>query len=67
MNKKLTIIFKNNPNSNDDFDGGTYDVTYDNSSFYISGDYMVIESTSGENTINGNIFHIKTIKSYRWE
>lgn len=69
MYKELTIIFRNNPNSDDDFDGGTYSVTFEKAAFQISGDYMVLhqqkEDEAGNGYVHGQIFPVKTIKSYK--
>jgi hypothetical protein len=69
MYKELTIVFKNNPDSDDEFDGGTYSVTYEKAAFQISGDYMILhlqkEDESGNAYVQGNIFSIKSIKSYK--
>jgi hypothetical protein len=69
MYKELTVIFKNSPDDEDDFGGGTHSVTYEKAAFQISGDYMVIhlqkEDEGGHGYVQGHIFPIKTIKSYK--
>jgi hypothetical protein len=59
----LKLIIKNDP-YNDDFDTGTYKLEFENSFFRIDGSYMIIE-TKKENDIIGQIFDLKTIKSYK--
>jgi|LakMenE18May11ns_1017448.scaffolds.fasta_scaffold9887265_2 hypothetical protein len=69
MYKELTIIFKNNPDSDDEFDGGTYSITYEKAAFQISGDYMVLhlqkEDEYGNGFVQGHVLPIKSIKSYK--
>jgi len=69
MYKKLTIVFKNNPNSVDEFDGGTYTVTYENTSIVVSGDYLVLttqeQDEKGDGYVQGKIHHLKEVLSYR--
>jgi hypothetical protein len=68
MYKKLTIIFKNDPNSMDDFDG-TYSVNYEKASFQVSGDNFILhlqkEEKNGDSYVEGHIFPLKMIKNYK--
>ena len=45
MYKNLTIIFKNNPDSEDDFDG-TYSVDYERASFQVTNQHFILQSQS---------------------
>lgn len=64
---KITLIIKNNPNDNDDFEGGTYKLDFENALYRIEGGNMVIE-TKKDNSIIGQVFELKTIKSYKiWQ
>lgn len=69
MYKKLTIIFKNNPNSDDEFDGGTYSVDYENASIQITNEHILVnlkkKSESGEEYVMGFVHPIKSIVSYK--
>lgn len=69
MYKELTIIFKNKPDNEDEFDGGTYSVTYEKAAFQISGNYMVLhlqkENDKGEGYVEGHVLPINSIKSYK--
>jgi hypothetical protein len=69
MYKELTIIFKNNPDNYDDFDGGTHSVTYEKAAFQLAGDYMVLhlqkEDDAGNGYVEGHILPINSIKSYK--
>ena len=60
---KLKLIIKNDP-YDDDFDSGTYKLEFEDSFYRIDGGYMVIE-TKKENDIIGQVFELKTIKSYK--
>ena len=68
MYKNLTIIFKNNPDSEDDFDG-TYSVDYERASFQVTNQHFILhlqkEDEGGNPFVEGNIFNIKSIKSYK--
>lgn len=62
--KVITILFKNDPNSYDVFDTGSYSVTYENVGYQINGDYFVLEVIK-ENEIEGHILPLKTIINYK--
>jgi hypothetical protein len=62
--KEITILFKNDPNSHDVFDTGSYSVTYENVGCQINGDYFVLEVIK-ENEIEGHILPLKTIINYK--
>ena len=61
--KELTILFKDNPNSDDEF-GGTHKVVFSNVSITITGDYCVVEEETSEKFIVGNLHPLNTIISY---
>lgn len=66
-NKKynINIVIKNDPD--DEFMGGTYTLKFENSNHMFIGDCLIIEKTEN-NEIIGNVFDLKTIKSYKiWE
>jgi len=69
MYEKLTIVFKNNPNSEDEFDGGTHTITYENTNIMVSGDYLVLsiqkQDEKGNGYIQGKIHHLKEVLSYK--
>lgn len=66
--KIITILFKNNPNSEDGLDGGTHKVDFTNSDLTISGDNIVVrQHGDGGNTITGQIFPLNTVHSYKIE
>jgi len=69
MYKKLTIVFKNKPNSDDEFDGGTHIISYDDASITVSGDYLVISiqntDENGNGVVEGKIHHLREILSYK--
>lgn len=62
--QKITLILKNNPDSYDEFDGGTYSLDYDNASYQLSNEHMVIKKFEGDDVI-GDIIPIKTIKNFK--
>lgn len=61
---KLTLILRNNPESYDEFDGGTYSVDYKNASFHLSNEHMIVNVHEG-NEVVGEIIPIKSIKNYK--
>lgn len=64
---KIVLLIKNDPYGDDEFDGGTYKLDFENSVYRISGNNMIIETKKSENII-GQIFDLKTIKSYKiWQ
>jgi hypothetical protein len=62
--QKLTLILRNNPDSYDEFDGGTYNVDYNNASYYLTSDHMVI-TLHKEDSVVGEIIPIKSIKNFK--
>ncbi len=60
----ITLIIKNSPYGDDDFGSGTYKLDFENSFYRIDGGYMLIE-TKKNNNIVGQVFDLKTIKSYK--
>ena len=62
--KELTVLFKNNPNSEDEFEGGTHKVVFNSASFSISGEYLVVDEYNDE-TITGQVFRLNTVHSYK--
>lgn len=64
---KISLIIKNNPYDDDDFNGGTHKLDFENSFYRILDNNMVIE-TRKDDTIIGQVFDLKTIKSYKiWQ
>lgn len=64
---KITLIIKNNPHDDDGFSGGTYKLEFEDSFYRIDGGYLIIE-TKKEDGIVGQVFELKTIKSYKiWQ
>lgn len=62
--KEIIIIFKNNSNSDDIFESGSYSVSYENVDYKIEGDYLILEIHKGE-TIEGHVLPLKTIINYK--
>lgn len=62
--KEIIIIFKNNSESEDIFDSGSYSVSYENVDYRIEGDYLIIEINK-ENEIEGHILPLKSIINYK--
>jgi hypothetical protein len=63
----ISLIIKNNPYDDDGFDSGTYRVDFQNSFYFFKSDNMIIE-TKEEGGITGQVFNLKTIKSYKiWQ
>lgn len=63
----ITLIIKNDPHEDDEFNGGTYKLDFENSIYRIEGNNMIIE-TKKEESIIGQVFDLKTIKSYKiWQ
>ena len=61
---KITLIIKNDPHDSDEFNGGTYKLDFEHSNYRIEGNNMIIEVRK-DDTIIGQVFDIKTIKSYK--
>ncbi len=68
-NKNITLIIKNNPKEIYDFDSGTYKLEFVNSSYNINNGYFIVETFyDNDSSIIGQVFDIKTIKSYKiWQ
>ena len=62
--KEIIIIFKNNSDSEDIFESGSYSVSYENVVYRIEGDYLILEIDKG-GTIEGHILPLKTIINYK--
>jgi hypothetical protein len=64
--KSLSILFKNNPNSEDGLEGGTYKVDFNDAVLMITGEHLVItEHSEDGNTITGQVFKLNTVHSYK--
>lgn len=64
--KKLTILFKNDPYSEDGLDGGTHLVEFSDAVLMISGEYLVVtEHNEDGSSITGQVFSLKTVHSYK--
>lgn len=64
--KKLTVLFKNNPNSEDVLEGGTHKVEYNDAFIRITENHVIIEEYV-DNTITGQVFDLNTLHSYKIE
>jgi hypothetical protein len=64
--QNLTVLFKNNPNSDDGLDGGTHKLEFVNAVIMITGNHLVIteHSEDGE-SITGQVFGLNTVHSYK--
>jgi hypothetical protein len=63
---QITLIIKNDP-YDDEFSSGTYKLEFEDSFYRIDGGYMIIE-TKKEDSIIGQVFELKSIKSYKiWQ
>jgi hypothetical protein len=60
----ISLIIKNDPYDDDGFDSGTYKIDLQNSFYFFKGDNMIIE-TKEEDGVTGQVFNLKTIKSYK--
>lgn len=64
---KISLVIKNDPNDEDEFSGGTYKLDFESCEYRINGGYMIIE-TKKDDSIVGQFFELKTIKSYKiWQ
>lgn len=58
---------KNDPHNNDEFNGGTYKLDFEDSLYHIKCNNMVVEYKK-DGSIIGQIFDLKIIKSYKiWQ
>jgi hypothetical protein len=63
--KNLNVLFKDNPDSEDDIQG-THKVTFTDAVMMISGDHLVITEHNEDSTsITGRIFPLKSVDSYK--
>ena len=63
----ISLIIKNDPYDDDGFDSGTYKIDLEGSFYFFKGNNMIIE-TKDEEGIIGQVFDLKTIKSYKiWQ
>jgi hypothetical protein len=62
----LTVVFKDDPDSDDEF-GGTHVINYNDSTHKFTSEHMIILSHMPDNSIEGQVFPIKAIKSFRWQ
>lgn len=64
----ISLIIKNDPYDDDGFDSGTYKIDFQNSFYQIMGENMIIETKEEDGGITGQVFNLKTIKSYKiWQ
>ena len=61
----ITVIFKDDPNSDEDF-GGTHSITYEKSTHQFTTEHMII-FTHKDGFVEGQVFPIKSIKSFKWQ
>jgi len=64
IHKEIIIIFKNNVNSMDLFESGSYTLSFKNCSYTISGDHYVLEQHNGDN-VEGYVFPLKSIINFK--
>tara|TARA_R110000803_G_C11731387_1_gene289707 strand:+ start:301 stop:516 length:216 start_codon:yes stop_codon:yes gene_type:complete len=65
--KNLNVLFKDNPDSEDDIQG-THKVTFTDAVMMVSGDHLVISEHNEEGTsITGRVFPLKSVDSYKAE
>jgi len=62
--KEIIIIFKNNLESDDIFDSGSYSVSYENVDYKIEGDYLILE-VNKESEIEGHVLPLKSVINYK--
>jgi hypothetical protein len=63
--KNLSVLFKDNPHSEDEF-GGTHKVDFTNAVLMISGDHLIItEHVEDGSSITGKIFPLNSVDSYK--
>lgn len=66
--KNLTVLFKNNPHSEDEMDGGTHTIKFTDVVLMLSGDHLVLtEHAEDGQSITGKVFPLNTIHSYKAE
>lgn len=65
----ISLIIKNNPNTEDEFSSGTYKLDFEKSYYTITNGYMIIESHNKDTkSVIGQTFELKSIKSYKiWQ
>ncbi len=64
----ISLIIKNDPYDDDGFDSGTYKIDFQNSFHFFKGDNMIIETKEEDGGVTGQVFNLKTIKSYKiWQ
>jgi len=64
IHKEIIIIFKNNLNSMDLFEGGSYTLSFNNCSYNISGDHYILEQHN-EDSVEGYVFPLKSIINFK--
>jgi hypothetical protein len=63
---KITLIIKNDP-YDDEFSSGTYKLEFEDSFYRIDGGYMIVEIKKDDGIV-GQVFELKTVKSYKiWQ
>jgi hypothetical protein len=63
--KNLTVLFKDNPHSEDEF-SGTHKVDFKNAVMMISGNHLVITEHNEDSTaITGKVFSLDSVESYK--
>jgi hypothetical protein len=63
--KNLSVLFKDNPHSEDEF-GGTHKVGFTNAAMMVSGDYLIItEHNDDGESITGKVYPLNTVDSYK--
>lgn len=63
--KNLTVLFKDDPNCEDDI-CGTHKVEFKNAVLMLSGDHLIItEHDDDGSSITGRVFPLKMVDSYK--
>jgi hypothetical protein len=64
--KNLSVLFKDNPYSEDEF-GGTHLVDFKNAKLTISGDHLIITeyNEDDDSSITGKLYKLNTLDSYK--
>tara|TARA_R110002110_G_scaffold154328_4_gene348174 strand:+ start:228 stop:431 length:204 start_codon:yes stop_codon:yes gene_type:complete len=65
VKRNITIVFKNNPQDDDDFGSGTYSVEYGLAKIEFKGEYILLETNNGKMT-KVEVFPLKTIKAFKY-
>ena len=62
--KNLTVLFKDDPNCEDDI-CGTHKVEFRDAVLVLSGDHLIITEHNKDGSIIGRVFPLKMVDSYK--